>query len=80
VNAKTRQALRMLQQHGDPAIGPGGGTVMSTETSKLIDGQPWVHWRTADALERAGLATVNWTAGWDGENPEITLTEKGLDA
>jgi hypothetical protein len=79
VTRKQREALRMLQQHGDPHIGPGGGVVMN-EATALFDGQPWLHWRTAEALERSGLAEIDYT--WDGPdgNPEITLTEKGLAA
>lgn len=33
--------------------------VYCAEYTCLIDGQPWINWRTADALERRGLVTID---------------------
>lgn len=65
---KQRDALRMLREHGDPVIGLGGG-VVTTAATALFDGQPWINWRTALALQRLGLAEVH---GYGAET-EITL-------
>jgi hypothetical protein len=73
LSAAQREALRLLREHGDPVIGPGGGVLM-TEASRLIDGQPWIHWRTGEALERRGLASI---VRVPGEYAEITLTADG---
>jgi hypothetical protein len=67
---KQREALAMLRKHGDSVIGHGGG-VLTSSASCLVDGQPWIHWRTAQALERLGLACIDYATG--EYNPEITL-------
>lgn len=65
---KMREALRLLREHGDPVIGHGGGVVTSSATH-LSSGQPWIHFHTALALERAGYADVTY----DFDCAEITL-------
>lgn len=70
---KMREALRLLREHGDPVIGPGGG-VVTTAATHLSSGQPWVNIVTAIALERLELAELH-DHGADGS--EVTLTEAG---
>lgn len=64
-----REALRLLYEYGDPAIGPGGG-VVTTAATGLDSGQPWINFHTARALERAGLAVIAYP---DFDCAEITL-------
>jgi hypothetical protein len=53
-----RAAVCLLREHENYDEGWG---VVGCESTGLIDGQPWVHWRTAAALEDRGLVKVeNW--------------------
>jgi hypothetical protein len=72
---KMRRALRLLRDHGDSVIGPGGGVVTSASTG-LDSGQPWINFRTARALETLGFAEIH-DYGYDG--CEITLTAAGRE-
>lgn len=67
---RTREALCLLREHGDPAIGLGGG-VVTTGPTGLDSGQPWINFHTARALERVGLAVIAYP---DFDCAEITLT------
>ena len=67
------KALTMLREHGITYADKPGvfiGVITSGETS-LIDGQPWINWRTAAALERKGFGKCE---GW-GEEAEFELRE-----
>lgn len=59
LSRKQREALKMIREHGYGYVGEEGreGVVTSGPTC-LIDGQPWINWRTAYALARRGLAEV----------------------
>lgn len=53
LTAEQRRALDILR-HADP--GYDGEGVRHAGASDMIDGQAWINWRTAAALERRGLA------------------------
>ncbi len=58
------QALAMLRAHPDT---PG---VITTGASAVYDGQPWIHWRTAEALEVRGKVKL---VGYGTEGAEVRL-------
>lgn len=47
----------------DPWVG-----VVTTSASALIDGQAWIHWRTARALAARGLVVIE-----AGDEPRLRL-------
>ena len=56
---KMREALAMLQEHGESDYDETAKWgVVTTDATHLSSGQPWINWRTAEALERAGVAQV----------------------
>ena len=56
---RQREALRLIREHGSGYVGEDGHeAVVTSGPTCLIDGQPWIDWRTAYALERRGLAEV----------------------
>lgn len=57
-----RIALSILRQHGPEGVVTSGAT-------GVIDSQPWVNWRTAEALQRKGLVVLD---GW-GEERTLRL-------
>jgi hypothetical protein len=64
-----RRAIALLQS----CVGyDNGWGVVSTETAK-IGGQPWVHWRIAEALSDRGLVEIQSFNHCD----ELRLTEEG---
>lgn len=68
-----RDALELLKRcYGHDA---GWGVVTSSQSCAL-DGQAWVHWRTAFALERRGLVEIDRT--WP-DNFQLILTKEGFD-
>jgi hypothetical protein len=46
-------ALDLLRSSDQPGVVMGPG-----DSSRLIDGQPWIHFQTARALERRGLVSI----------------------
>lgn len=63
-----RKALQMLRTADHPGI-------VTTSRSAMYDGQPWIYWRTAHALERLGVVTI---AEYDEDDGyEVHLCEKG---
>lgn len=59
LTVKQRVALALIREHGYSYVGEEGREgVVTTEATCLLDGQPWINWRTAHALERRGLAEV----------------------
>lgn len=70
---KQAEAIRLLRQHGITYADQPGvfiGNITSGETA-LYDGQPWINWRTAEALARKGYGKCE---GW-GEESEFELRE-----
>lgn len=59
----SKRALILLEASN----GPG---VVSADATAMIDGQAWIHWRTAYALHDRGLAEVR---GY-GEEAEVVLS------
>lgn len=65
-----RAALWMLNEsRGESALSP--------EQSAMSDGQAFIHWRTARALEWRGLARIE---DFGGDGGSIELTEAGREA
>jgi hypothetical protein len=60
----SKRALILLE-----AVAPARG-VVSTGSTAIIDGQLWMHWRTAYALHERGLARVIG----EGEEAEVVLS------
>jgi hypothetical protein len=77
---KQRAALRLL--FVCESTGDGWGVVSDAKTEK-IDGQAWVHWRTAISLwmrdlvevDEGNLAPEEWP-----EEPRLRLTSDGREA
>jgi hypothetical protein len=72
ITRRQREALTLLREHGLNRGETGDGVVTSAVTG-LDSGQPWINFHTARALERKGLARIDYS--WD--YPEIVLTEAG---
>jgi len=74
LNPLQRTALELLvaqEQHGYR----NGEGVASMAASALMDGQAWIHFQTARALERRGLVTLDYT--YADEGACIWLTDVG---
>lgn len=69
LSVKQREAFRLVCDHGEIMRGTRIG-VITTGPTALIDGQPWINWRTAEALERRNLGRVVGV----GEEEEFELT------
>lgn len=63
LTGRQERALRLLAQQ------LGGEGAVSTEATRRIDGQPWIHWRTARSLEERGLVHV--------DDSSLVLTAEG---
>lgn len=59
LSGRQRHALHVLERC---ARVDGGWGVVGSETA-VIDGQAWVHWRTAGALEARGLVEIDRSWG-----------------
>jgi hypothetical protein len=69
---KQKTALGMVREHGIGYVGEDVKIgIMTSGPTSLIDGQPWINWRTAEALERKGFGKCQ---GW-GEEAEFVLAE-----
>ena len=76
---KMRQALVMIADRTDERS-PDPGVMCSDETFADTY-NAFVNWRTAQALNRAGLVTYPYIGcGHDGDNTSIALTEAGWQA
>jgi hypothetical protein len=62
MTAKMQAALELLRRYDEPGV-------YGADETATIDGQPWINWRTAEALERRGLVTI------DREMQEVRLVE-----
>lgn len=69
---KQEYAFWMLEEARARRHEPHG--VVYAGRTDWIDGQAWIHWRTADALERRGRATVSY---FPPDGAEINLREMG---
>jgi hypothetical protein len=64
--AKMQAALELLRRYDEPGV-------YAADYTATIDGQPWINWRTADALERRGLVTI------DHVLQEVRLADRRTD-
>lgn len=64
----TDAQMRSLRWLAEALDGEG---VIGYEASALIDGQPWIHWRTAFSLQARKLVETEWYGGDDGYGVRI---------
>lgn len=72
MTAAQRHALAVLHD-ADPRY--GGEAVRTSGATHRCDGQAWINWRTARALERRGLVVCEG----HGEEATVRLTESRGD-
>lgn len=58
---------------------PDGTAITSTETMLSDRHNVWIHWRTAEALERRGLVEQHCDGRFYDEGCDVTLTNKGAE-
>jgi hypothetical protein len=62
LSSAMRIALQYLERARDQGNEPHGIAANILDSPYIADGQVWMDWRTADALERRGLVRVEHTA------------------
>lgn len=72
LSPKQQEALSLIARHGirytnDPDV----YAVVTSMATCVLDGQPWINWRTAYALESKGFGKVD---GY-GEETQFILTD-----
>jgi hypothetical protein len=75
ISPRQRYALELLVAQESHGYRNGEGTLCSDE-SALLDGQAFIHFQTARALERRGLVAIVD----DYEAPDLWLTDAGRKA
>lgn len=69
-----RDALELLRRcYGHD----NGWGVVTSSPSCSLDGQAWIHWRTAYALEARGLVEIDRM--WAPDGIALCLTKEGFD-
>lgn len=63
LTGRQRQALHLLRRCADHDDGWG---VVYAGTNHTYDGQAWIHWRTAEALQARGLVEIDRSMGREG--------------
>ncbi len=76
LTAKQKEVLAAMRERN--AVEPDGTVVMSTETFLTDRYNLWIHWRTAEALERRGLVKIVDDDRLPEEGAEVVLTEAGM--
>ena len=55
LSARSRTAIELLKRRP-----PGEWSPITSEATIDDGGEPWINWRTAQALERRGLVEIDW--------------------